>query len=322
MRRLKALASKHSLLLIVILMFAGCSLYNASFLRKINLTGMFIEISYMSVLTIGMTFVIITGGIDLSVGAVAGLSTVMIARVMRDAALGGEAVTTLVAVALALLVCALIGLLNGLLVTVMRIPPLIVTLGMTWIATGIGNSLVKGKPIALALPTLKSILAYRIGTWVPIMLLLSLAGLAAAMYVLAKTRFGRSFYAVGSSRYAAYISGMNTRQVLRRAYLISGLCGGLAGVFIAANLNSGYPTAAVDYELYTIAAVVMGGISLTGGEGTLWNAFLGMIILRILKKLVVFTGLSNISGFMEGIIVGSLLVLVLFFDSLRKEARA
>ena len=193
----------------------------------------------------------------------------------------------------------------------MNISPLIVTLGMTWIATGLGNTLVKGKPIALEVAGFKDVLTYKIGTWIPVMFIFAMIALVIIMQILSKT--GLALVLCGrSSRYAAHISGMKTGRVLRQAYMLSGLCAGIAGVLIAANLNSGYPAAAKDYELYTIAAVVMGGVSLTGGEGTVWNAFLGVIIIRILKKLVVFTGLSNISGFMEGIIVGALLVLVLY----------
>ncbi len=321
MQKVKAALSRNTLGLVVVVMFAFCSLYNTSFLSKMNLTGMLVEVSYMTLLAIGMTFAILTGGIDLSVGAVAGLSTVIIARVMRDMYLGGDVLTILVAIVLAVGVCTLIGYLNGLLITSMNIPPLIVTLGMTWIATGLGNTLVKGKPIALEVAGFKDVLTYKIGTWIPVMFIFAMIALVIIMQILSKTRFGRSFYAVGSSRYAAHISGMKTGRVLRQAYMLSGLCAGIAGVLIAANLNSGYPAAAKDYELYTIAAVVMGGVSLTGGEGTVWNAFLGVIIIRILKKLVVFTGLSNISGFMEGIIVGALLVLVLYFNSLREGAK-
>jgi ribose/xylose/arabinose/galactoside ABC-type transport system permease subunit len=219
---------------------------------------------------------------------------------------------------LALAVTSAMGFLSGALITGLNLPPLIVTLSMTWIAQGVGNTIIKGQPIALAFNTLKDVLVFRIGTWIPVMLLIALALLALSAFVLSRLRFGREIYAVGSSRYAAYISGMKTRRILRRAYTLSGLCSGIAGLFIAANLNSGFPDAARDYELYSIAAVVMGGISLSGGEGRILNAFWGVILLRVLNKLVVFTGLSNISGFMEGIIIGAVLVAVLFANSLRK----
>jgi ribose transport system permease protein len=316
--KVKKLLSEKRLLLALILLLAFTSLYNTSFLSKVNLIGMLVQISFMTVLTIGMTFVILTGGIDLSVGAQAGLATVIVASVMKQWSGGFPILVTLLGVVLALAVTSAMGFLSGALITGLNLPPLIVTLSMTWIAQGVGNTIIKGQPIALAFNTLKDVLVFRIGTWIPVMLLIALALLALSAFVLSRLRFGREIYAVGSSRYAAYISGMKTRRILRRAYTLSGLCSGIAGLFIAANLNSGFPDAARDYELYSIAAVVMGGISLSGGEGRILNAFWGVILLRVLNKLVVFTGLSNISGFMEGIIIGAVLVAVLFANSLRK----
>lgn len=316
---IKKFLANNSLLLIVIIMFAFCGAYNSSFFTKINLSGMLIQISYMTFLAIGMTFVILTGGIDLSVGAITSLSTVIIAYSMKYFFVGNSVLTIIIGVVLVLFVCFLIGLANGILVADLHFPPIIVTLCMTWIATGIGNTLIKGTPIALKFPEFRKFLSIKIAEFLPITFLMAVVILCIAAYVLAKTRFGREFYAVGSSRYAAFISGMNVKFVLRKAYILSALFAGLAGLLLAANVNSGYATAAVNYELYTIAAVVMGGIALTGGEGNITKAFYGVILLRILNKLVVFTGLSQISGFIEGIIIGSLLVLVLFVNSLKKE---
>jgi ribose transport system permease protein len=275
----------------------------------------------MSFLAIGMTFVILTGGIDLSVGAVAGLSTVIVAYTMKYASLGNDPATILLSVFFALLCCTAIGLFNGVMVTFFNLPSLIVTLSVTWVATGIANTIVKGTPMALSVFSFRRIIMFRIGNWIPVLFIITILVLGLFCYVFAKLRFGREIYAVGSSAYAAFISGMKVRNVLIRVYTISGLFAGLAGLVIAANLSSGYATAAIDYELYAIAAVVMGGISLTGGEGRLINAFYGVIFLRLLKKIVVFTGLSKISGYMEGMIVGSILILVLFFSFMKRENR-
>ena len=139
------------------------------------------------------------------------------------------------------------------------------------------------------------------------------------IFILKKLRWGREFYAVGSNELAAFISGIKVKGVKRKAFLLSGLFAGVAGILIAAYIGSGYPSAARNYELYTIAAVVMGGISLTGGEGRISQAFFGVLILRILNKLVVFTGLSSISGFIEGIIIGTILLAVLLINSMRRR---
>ena len=319
-RSLKDSIMKRGLLIITIAMFIFCCVYNSAFLSKMNITGLLIEISYMTFLAIGMSFVILTGGIDLSVAANAGLSTVIIAYTMKQFQGAGmsEGAAIALAVVLALVVSALIGLLNGALVAYVKLPPLVVTLAVTWIATGIANRLVKGAPISIKIKVFRKVLMYSIADWVPVMFLVTIILLFLFSYILGKLRFGRETYATGSSYYAAFVSGIKVKRVLLRSYVICGLFAGLAGIMISANLSSGYAAAATDYEIYTIAAVVMGGIALTGGEGKLWNVFVGVIFLRILKKIVVFTGLSNISGFIEGMIVGCILVLVLFLNSLRK----
>ncbi|MCD7736321.1 MAG: ABC transporter permease [Lachnospiraceae bacterium] len=319
MDRVKKILSGKGLLLITIAMFLFCCVFNSAFLSRMNISGLLVEISYMSFLAMGMSFVILTGGIDLSVAANAGLATVMVAYTMKYWYTGNDGTTIVLAIVLALLASSAIGLLNGVMVAYFNLPPLVVTLAVTWIATGIANRMIKGAPIALSIRSFRKILIYNIGNWVPVMFLITIALLFLLSYILEKLRFGRETYAVGSSYYASFISGIKVKHVLLRSYVICGLFAGIAGLMISANLSSGYASAATDYEIYTIAAVVMGGISLNGGEGKLRNAFVGVIFLRILKKIVVFTGLSNISGFIEGMIVGSILVLVLFFNSLRKE---
>lgn len=319
-KSLKDAVTKRGLLIITAAMFVFCCVFNSAFLSRMNITGLMVEISYMTFLAIGMSFVILTGGIDLSVAANAGLSTVIIAYTMKQAASAGmsDGAAIALAIVLALSVSTLIGVLNGTLVAYVKLPPLVVTLAVTWIATGIANRLVKGAPISVKIKVFRKILMFSIGDWVPVIFLVTLILIVLFTYILEKMRFGRETYATGSSYYAAFVSGIKVKRVLLRSYALCGFFAGLAGVLIAANLSSGYAAAATDYEIYTIAAVVMGGISLTGGEGKLWNAFIGVIFLRILKKIVVFTGLSNISGFIEGMIVGCILVLVLFLNTLRK----
>lgn len=317
--KIKKVLSNNSLLIIVIGLFVFTSVYNPNFLSKINLSGMLIQMGYMTFLAMGLTFVILTGGIDLSIGAISSLSTVVIAYSMKNFFVVNNTVTIIMGVLLVLAVCFVIGLINGFFIADLNFPPLIVTLCMTWIATGLGNTIIKGTPIALKIPEFRKFLSFKFGNLVPVTFIIAVVVLACLIWVLAKTRFGREFYAVGSSSYAAFISGMNVKLVLHKAYILSALFAGVAGLFLAANVNSGYATAAQNWEMYSIAAVVMGGVSLSGGEGSILKAFYGVIILRILNKLVVFTGLSNISGFIEGIIIGTILVLVLFVNSVKKE---
>lgn len=319
MLKVKKILSGNSLILIVIILFIFCSVYNKAFLTAFNISGMLTETSFMTLLAIGMTFVILTGGIDLSVGALAGLSSVILALVMKNCYTGNDLTTIILAVVLAVCTCTSLGFVSGVLITKLKLSPLLVTLGMTWIATGIGESLLKGQPIGLAVTAFKANLGIKILSWVPITFIIMMTLLIVMIILLKKYRWGREFYAVGSNKYAAYISGTKTDSVIRRAYMLSGLFASLAGILLAGYIGSGYPAAAKNYELYTIAAVVMGDISLTGGEGKLYLVFFGVLLLRILNKLVVFTGLSSISGFIEGIIIGSLLIIVLLINSIKKE---
>lgn len=319
MLKVKRFITGNSLILIVAVLFIFCTAYNKAFLTAFNISGMLTETAFMTLLAIGMTFVILTGGIDLSVGALAGLSSVILAMVMKYWHTGNDLTTILLAVVLAIGVCTGLGFISGVLITKLKLSPLLVTLGMTWIAIGIGESMLMGQPIGLAVTAFKAKLGIKIASWVPLTFLLVMVMLVILSYVLKKYRWGREFYAVGSNKYAAYISGTKTNSVIRRAYMLSGLFAALAGILIASYIGSGYPAAAKNYELYTIAAVVMGDISLTGGEGKLYLAFFGVLLLRILNKLVVFTGLSSVSGFIEGIIIGSLLIIVLLINSIKKE---
>lgn len=307
------------LLVITVAMFIFCCIFNSAFLSRMNISGLLVEISYMSFLAIGMTFVILTGGIDLSVGAIAGLSTVIIAYTMKNSPWKSDGTTIVMAIILAVGVAALLGLLNGLMVAYFNLPPLIVTLAVTWIASGFGNRMIKGAPMALSVRSFRKILMYNIGGWVPVMFLITVFLLLLFSFILAKTRFGRETYATGSNYYSAFISGIKVKHVLVRSYVLSGFFAGIAGVLISANLSSGYAAAATDYEIYSIAAVVMGGVALTGGQGKLKNAIIGVVFLRILKKIVVFTGLSNISGFIEGMIVGAIMVFVLYINTLKED---
>ena len=322
MEKIKKRISNNGLLLVAILMFVLTGLLNKSFLTSFNINALLTEISFMGFLRMGMTFVLLTGGTDLSVGAVAGLSTVIIAMTMKHLELGNPTLTVLVGIVLAIVVCTALGIGNGLLVTYLKLPPLIVTLGMSWVAMGLGQMLLKGAPLALSIKSFRTLMTAKLLNVIPVSFLITVAALAFLSYVLRALRFGREFYAVGSNKYAAFISGTNTNAVLIKAYAICGGFAGIAGLLIAAYTGSGYPAAANNYETYTIAAVVMGGTSMNGGEGKIAQTLIGVAILRLLNKLVVFSGLSSISGYIEGIIIGTILIIVLLINTSKEGEQA
>jgi len=317
-RGAKHIISKNMLVIITAAMFLFCAGINPNFADSFTLSSLMQECAYMAMLAMGMTFVILTGGIDLSIGAQLGMSTTIVAIVLRDTQLQSVQLSIVLAIVASLLLCLGIGLANGLGVAFLKLPPIVTTLAMTWVAKGIAEVASTGPPIRIATTEFKAFFNFKIGGWVPVTFIFVVVLLILLSYMLKSRRSGREFYAVGSNQYAAFISGTNTKSVLIKAYLINALFAGIAGIFVAAVTGSGTPTFGVNYELYSIAAVVMGGVLLTGGEGKIYLTFFGAIILRLLNRVVIFTGLSSVSGFIEGIIVGSILILVLFINSREK----
>jgi ribose transport system permease protein len=314
----KSTLSKNALILVAIAMFIFCVAININFIEAFTISSLLQEIAYMSILAMGMTFVILTGGIDLSVGAVMALSTTIMALFLKNSPFDHAAPSIIVAMVIAFAVCIGIGVFNGFCVTVLKLPPMVATLAMTWVAKGIAEWISKGPPILIKLSEFKGFFNYKIGGWVPVTFIFAVALLLFLSNMLKNRRSGREFYAVGSNQYAAFISGTNTKGVLMKAYIINALFAGISGVLVAAFTGSGFAGLGTDYELYTIAAVVMGGVAMTGGEGKMYLAFFGVVILRLLNKVVIYSGLSSVSGFIEGIIIGGILIVVLFINSSRK----
>lgn len=294
--------------LAVFLLLIGIKGELASFLSLGNLNVLVHEGTIKAVIALGMLLIIITGGIDLSVGAVVALVTVVTMRVYTHyhAQLGVEQ-ASLVAVAAGVLIGGMCGLINGLLVTQLRLPPFVVTLGMLSIA--------RGSAIWLAERTL---LAFPVGArpeWVETLALsrltnpgfLSLIVLAVLVAVMLwATRFGRHLYAVGSNEATARLCGVNVSRTKVLAYTIAGLLTGWAGVLLFAHGDSGNPSAGEGLELTVIAAVVIGGASLNGGKGTVLGALMGVAILGLLANGV---SLFNVPVEVRYILEGGIILL-------------
>jgi ribose/xylose/arabinose/galactoside ABC-type transport system permease subunit len=294
--------------LVLLLVLVGAKGELGTFLSLGNLRVLVHEGTVPAVLALGMLLVIISGGIDLSVGAVVALVTVVTMRVFTrfHAELGVEQ-ASLVAVTAGVLIGGSCGLINGLLVTQLRLPPFVVTLGMLSIA--------RGSAIWLAERTL---LAFPVGArpeWVQTFALsrvynpgfLSLIALAALIaIVLWATRFGRHLYAVGSNEATARLCGVSVWRTKVLAYTIAGLLAGWAGVLLFAHGDSGNPSAGEGLELTVIAAVVIGGASLTGGKGTVAGALMGVLILGLLANGV---SLFNVPVEVRYILEGGIILL-------------
>jgi ribose transport system permease protein len=267
---------------------------NHDFLGASNAINLTRQISMLGVFAIGISFVIITGGIDLSIGSVIGLTGVLIARLSGEydpanPGAGGLGYSLWVGIPVALAVSALVGLVQGLLVTRLRLQPFIVTLGGMLLLRGVSQTIVRGGTLSLGdVPLTRLANGGLFGSpdspLLPYPLLILAAVALAAAYLLHFTVFGRYVYAIGGNREAAEYSGIPVRRVETLTYVISALSGGIAGVCYAAYIGQMSQQVGIAYELYAIAAAVLGGVSLRGGEGTVVGPIIGSCIMRVIDN--------------------------------------
>lgn len=275
-----------------------------AFFTSENLSNVLRQNAFTAILAAGMTFVILTAGIDLSVGSVVGLAGVVCADVLAH----GHGV--LAGVLTGLLVGIAVGVFNGLTITTLRVPAFIVTLATMLIARGAAYKYTDARTIS-GLPTEFGAISTSVATAV-----IMGAVFAAAWVLLMRTPYGRHVYATGGNRDAAWLSGVRVRVVEFSVYAISGLTAGLAGVLVASRLNAGYPRAGEFYELDAIAAVVVGGTSLFGGRGSLWGTLAGAFFIGILNNGL---NLFRVSSYDQLIVKGAVLLVAASLDRWRTQ---
>jgi len=267
-----------------------------------NLTNVLRQNAFPAVIAAGMTFVILTAGIDLSVGSVVGLSGVLCA----DALVHGWSLWA--GAGVGLFVGLVVGAMNGLIVTRIRVPPFVVTLAMMLVVRGAAYKYTNANTIS-GLPSSFALLSQR-GSMAAVMVLV----FAIAWVLLMRTPFGRHVYATGGNRDAAWLSGVRVNRVLMAVYVLCGLSAGLAGVLVASRLNAGYPRAGELYELDAVAAVVVGGTSLFGGRGSIWGTLAGAFFIGILNNGL---NLYNVSPYDQMIVKGAVLLAAASLDRWR-----
>jgi ribose transport system permease protein len=270
-------------------------------------------------LAVGQTFVIVTAGIDLSCGAILGFSA-MLAAVIMSGMLNGHDSTLLVTIVGCLIALAsgtLIGVLNGLLITKLKITPFIVTLGMLGMATGGTYLLDDGNQVS-NLPSQIGTLGQTIwlGGWLPAIVVVAAVFTVLGWLVLSRTRFGLHTYVIGSNHLAAERAGIKTDRHLIKVYALSGFLAGVAGIMVTAKFTIASPIAGANDELDAIAAVVIGGASLFGGIGTIFGTLIGTFIISILVTGLV---LLNVQPFWQEVAVGAVLVLAVVLDQFRRR---
>lgn len=287
-----------------------------NFLKADNLLNIANQIAVIAIMAIGMTMVIITGGIDLSVGSLAALSAVMAARLIRDGCGGVDASTAgmVLSSAAAIAACGLLGGVSGAVITLCRLPPFIVTLAMMLVASGLAYIASAGQSI-YQIPESFVWLGRGAGLFgLPHAVVLMLVLYAAAHLLMSRTTLGRYLYAVGGNPEAARLSGVPVRRVLLFAYVACGLLAGLGGVIMASQLKSGSPTYGAMYELYVIAAVVVGGTALSGGEGRIMGTLIGAFIIAVIQNGM---NLTNIESYTQKVVLGLVILAAVLVDRLR-----
>jgi len=302
------------------------------FASAANLTTILLHASINAIIALGMTFVIVTAGIDLSVGSIVALAGVLAARTLTSTALlgaVGPVGAALLAIAVGLGVGAALGLLNGGAVAYLRVAPFIVTLATMTIARGTARLVTGGVPVGYpdpgdagyaakvaALDVLHGLGGGRLPVpglpgGFPVPALVMLLVIAVGAFVLTRTRFGRYVYAVGGNEEASRLSGVPVPFVKLAVYTIAGACSGLAAVLLVGQLRSGGPDAGTFYELNAIAAAVIGGTSLLGGTGTAWGTLIGALLLGVLNNAL---DLLGVQAFWQEIAKGGIILLAVLFD--------
>ena len=250
-----------------------------------------------------MTLVILTAGIDLSVGSILALSAVITADLLK------QGLPVPLGILLALGIGALMGMVNGLMITRGNIPPFIATLGMLTVGRGLTLMYTQGKPFTGLPDAFRFIGTASLGP-VPMPIVVAVIVFVLAAIVLNRTRFGEYVYLIGDNPVAARLAGVNTRQMIVLVYMISGVCAALAGLILIARLDSAQPVIGAGYEFNAIAAVVVGGTSFSGGEGGLLGTLLGTILIETLNNGL---NLLNVSPLWEQVVKGVVIALALLF---------
>ncbi|WP_265518249.1 ABC transporter permease [Nitratireductor luteus] len=287
------------------------ALLSPAFLNPLNLTNVLRQVALFGIVSVGMTFVILTKGIDLSVGSILGVCAVVTALMLTDGWAPG------VVILLVLLAGAALGAVNGLGVTLGGVPPFIMTLGVMVMGRGLALTLANGQPIGLGEAAPKFMWLGRgdfLGLPVPVWIFFVVS--AIAIVVLRYTAYGRQIYAVGSNSEAARLSGINVGFVTFSVYVISGMLAALTALIFVSRLTVGEPTAGTGIELEAIAITVIGGTSLFGGEGGIVGTIIGAAILAVLANIM---NLIGITPFTQQIVKGAIIVGAVLYEMQRRR---
>ncbi|WP_455381527.1 ABC transporter permease [Salinispira pacifica] len=311
MKKLSAL-KKYAIFGVLLLLIIFFSIVSSSFLTASNLLTVTRQVAMLGISAVGMTCVILTSGIDLSVGSVMGITNIVCALLMTSAG-----IPILPAILITLVIAAAIGLINGVFVAYVRVPALITTLAMMTVLRGLSYVLCGGMPV-WGLPESFKFLGQGYLGPIPVPVLIMIAIFALGWVFLNRTRHGRHIYGLGGNREAVRLSGVYTSRIETLVYVVSGFLTGLAGVIMLSRINSGQPKIGTGYEMDVITAVVLGGVSIMGGEGSLLGVLFGVLITGVLANGMILT---DVSEYYQQITKGLVLLAAVTFDTVAKRRK-
>lgn len=315
--RLADFIARFGIVFILVILMVGLTLLTPSirghqyFLTKTNLLNVALQASINSVIAVGMTFIITSGGIDLSVGSMAGFTGIMIALALRDYGVG-----TLGGLLVAMAIGSLCGLFNGLLITRANLQPFIVTLGTMGMYRGLALVASNGRPIYGFDPQFIKTFSGNIMGDIPKPVIVAALVALGGWFILTQTRFGKYTIAIGGNEETTGLAGIPVQRYKLGIYVLGGFLTGVAAALLTARLSSADPTAGSGFELDAIAATVMGGTSLSGGEGTILGTIVGALIISLVRNGM---NILNVPTFWQQFVIGSVIILAALLDRWRRS---
>jgi ribose transport system permease protein len=307
--------SGNILILFLVFLCIVLGIVKPLFVSAQNIMNVLTQVSINALLATGMTFVILTGGIDLSVGSIAGFSGVSSAFLVR---LLNENISLdvviLIALCVALFAAFIYGSIVGFCVSKLNVAPFIATLAMLSVARGFAYIISGGKPIFEVPETYKWIGQYRLFGVLPIVILIMLLIMIIANFIISRTPFGRHLLAIGSNEHVAYLSGVNVKKIKIIVYIISAFTAALGGIILASKIGTGQPSSAEGYELDAIAAVVLGGTSLNGGKGSIGKTAIGVVTIGVINNGM---SLLLVDAYTQKVVMGVIILFAVILDQYR-----
>lgn len=307
-----ALIAEHTPLIAFILLIVVFSYLSPYFFRTRNLLNVLDQVTILGIMALGMTAVIILGGIDLSVGSILALSTMAMGWMTNM-----QGIPWAVAIPASILLGGVCGLISGLLITQLNLPPFIATLAMMSIARGLANLITDGSQIIGYPEWFGNLASVRHFGYITVTVAMFIVLSVLAWLFFRYRPNGRSLYAIGGNIEVARLAGINVKYLTTAAYTACGLLCGLGGMVMAARLDSSQPTAGLGYELDCIAAVVIGGASLSGGVGKIGGTIMGVLIIGALRNGL---NLTQVSPFVQQIVIGLVIIVAVVMDTLRRRS--